>query len=139
MSAPQPILGASACVWRDGHVLLVRRGRGPNDGLWSLPGGHVEHGEALIDAAARELKEETGTTADLTHLVDCLDIIRKNADGAIVRHYVVAVFTGRWTGGEATAQDDAVDVAWRRPGTLDGLAMTDGIHHIIDKAHSLIR
>ena len=62
-----PLLGASACVWRDGHVLMIQRAKPPVTGQWSLPGGHVEPGEAVIDAAHRELLEETGHEAAEWH------------------------------------------------------------------------
>ena len=75
MVQEKPVLGASACVWKDGKVLVAKRGKAPNFGLWSLPGGHVELGETLQQAAARELHEETGVEADLAHLVDCLNFI----------------------------------------------------------------
>lgn len=139
MSAIRPTLGASACVWRDGEVLLVKRGKAPALDLWSLPGGHVELGETLMDAAARELAEETGITAAFTHLVDCLDIIRRTPEGTVDRHYVIAVFTGHWTGGEPLPMDDAAAVQWRDPEQLDGLEMTHGIAEIIRKAQGLLR
>jgi len=138
MSAIRPTLGASACVWRDGKVLLVKRGKPPALDLWSLPGGHVELGETLKEAAGRELAEETGITASLTHLVDCLDIIRRTPEGTVDRHYVIAVFTGTWTAGEPVPMDDAAALQWRDPDMLDGLYMTHGIDGIIRKARGLL-
>ena len=76
-SFQMPRLGVSACVWRDGKVLIARRAKPPLKGVWSLPGGHVEWGEALRDAARRELKEETGIEAELETIVDVADVIRR--------------------------------------------------------------
>ena len=134
-----PILGASACVWKDGEVLLAKRGKQPNLGLWSLPGGHVELGETLQQAAKRELMEETGIFAELPHLVDCLNFIRKGDDGKVASHYVVTVYTGLWIAGVAQARDDAAEVIWRNPDDLDDLPTTDGVRDVIAKAQALMR
>jgi len=119
-------------------VLVVKRAKGPVPGVWSLPGGHVEAGETLKQAAARELREETGVSADLAHLVDCVDIIRKDARGKVELHYVVAAFTGPWIGGSARAADDVADLAWRLPEDLDDLTMTEGTLDIILKARQMV-
>ncbi|SRR5690606_4585339 len=134
MTVARPILGVSACVWRDGRVLLVRRGKAPNRDLWSLPGGHVELGERIRDAAARELFEETGVSADLVALADCVDIIRRDDAGRTVSHHVVVVFTGRWRAGEAAAGDDAAAVRWTGLDELDGLRMTEATADVIRRA-----
>ena len=74
-----PKLGVSAAIWRDGKVLLAQRGKEPLKGVWSLPGGSVEHGEEIRKAALRELKEETGVDAELFGVVDVADVIRRDA------------------------------------------------------------
>lgn len=139
MSEGRPVIGASACVWRAGHVLLARRGKSPNLDLWSLPGGHVELGEAPVEAAARELMEETGTVADLRHLVDCLNFVSRDASGIVRRHYVVAVYTGHWREGEARPGDDAVEVAWMEPDAVGRVNATEGLQEVITRAALLIR
>jgi ADP-ribose pyrophosphatase YjhB (NUDIX family) len=70
----RPLLGVSVAVWWRRKVLLVKRGKPPLLGLWSLPGGLVEAGEALIDAAARELMEETGIGAESFEAIDRAEI-----------------------------------------------------------------
>lgn len=133
-----PKLGASACVWRDGRVLVVQRGKPPLVGIWSLPGGTVEPGETAIAAAARELGEETGVTAQLTHLVDLVDIIRHGPDGALAFHYAIACYTGHWISGQPIAASDARDARFISVSELDALKMTDGTPAIIRRARGLL-
>jgi ADP-ribose pyrophosphatase YjhB (NUDIX family) len=118
-------------LWRDGSVLLARRAKPPLAGLWSLPGGLVEVGEQLMDAARRELKEETGLTCDLVGIADWHEVILRDKAGAVERHYVLAVFAGTWRSGEAQAQGDAEAVRWARPQDLEDLQMTEGAAEII--------
>ncbi len=139
MSELKPILGVSTCVWKGGDVLLVKRGKaGRYEGLWSLPGGHVHYGEAIRDAALRELAEETGVKADLLGIADCIDVHLGGEEGTPEHHYVIVTFAARWTGGIAKAGDDAADVQWRAPGGLDGLAMTPGAADVIQNAHKVL-
>src|SRR4029079_17017840 len=118
-------------------VLVVQRSKPPFEGLWSLPGGHVEWGESLRTAAERELLEETGVEAELTVLVDVFDAIRREGD-VVKGHYAIVCFAGRWLRGEATAQDDALAVRWVRLSELAQLAMTEGTAVIIGKARELV-
>ncbi len=119
-----PKLGVSVACWRGDSVLLAQRGKAPNKGLWSLPGGHVELGERLAEAALRELLEETSVTAELEGLATTLDVIRQDEGGQVTTHYVIVVFKARWVSGRAVAGDDAAAVQWRRADDLDDLAMT---------------
>ena len=88
---------------RDDTVLLIRRGRPPRQGEWSLPGGRIEPGERAVDAALRELREETGVAAELTGLIDVVDGLFSEAG----RHYVLIDYAARWLAGEPVAGDDA--------------------------------
>ncbi|MBL8894841.1 MAG: NUDIX hydrolase [Rhizobiales bacterium] len=133
-----PKLGASACVWRQGRVLIVQRGKPPLVGIWSLPGGTVEPGETAMAAAARELGEETGVIAQLTQLVDLVDIIRHGADGGLAFHYAIACYTGHWISGEPIAASDAQDARFIAVSELDTLKMTDGTPAIIRRAQALL-
>lgn len=138
MAPPQqfPRLGVSVCLLRGGEVLLVKRARPPALGYWSLPGGHVEWGETLRDAAARELREETGLGADLAALPRVVDAIRLGDDGEVVTHYAIAMFAGRWTGGEPQAGDDAAEVAWVPVADLGRLVLTPGILELVQSLHA---
>lgn len=132
-----PIIGASTCIMHDARFLLIQRGKAPNRGLWSLPGGHVRHGETLREAAARELLEETCVTAEIGAVVDAMDIIRRNEDGDTVRHYVIVVFQGRYISGEPLAGDDAANAAWVTMSGARALPRTDTLLHVLRKAETL--
>lgn len=127
----RPVLGASACVWRGEDVLIAKRGKPPF--LWSLPGGHVERGESLIAAAARECLEETGVEAQLTHFVEFVEVIRADV------HFVIACFTGQWLSGEAQAASDATAALWVKPAELAQFEMTTGTAELIGRARLLAR
>lgn len=103
---PTPAVGV-VCL-RGDEVLLIRRGRPPRAGQWSLPGGRIEPGERAIDAALRELMEETGVSAEILGLIDVVDGLFP-ADG---RHYVLIDYAARWTAGEPRAGDDAVEAVF---------------------------
>jgi 8-oxo-dGTP diphosphatase len=134
-----PKLGVSACVWRDGKVLIIQRGKPPVAGVWSLPGGHVEPGEELRAAAARELGEETGVTARLGPLVDVIDVIRRDAaSGVLLAHYAVVCFAGHWAAGEPRPDGDALAARWVAPEDLEAFDFTPGTREVIARARTLL-
>jgi ADP-ribose pyrophosphatase YjhB (NUDIX family) len=104
-------------VVRDGEVLLIRRGKPPLLGRWSIPGGTVELGESLQQALVRELREETGLEVEPLGLLTVFDRIER--DGTrVVYHHVIVDYLCRWLSGEAVAGSDALAVAWARPADL---------------------
>jgi 8-oxo-dGTP diphosphatase len=102
-SSPIPAVGV-VCL-RGAEVLLIRRGKPPRVGEWSLPGGRIEPGERVTDAALRELAEETGVTARITGLIDVVDGIFSEAG----LHYVLIDYAAEWVSGEPIAGDDALE------------------------------
>ncbi|MBL8833411.1 MAG: NUDIX hydrolase [Rhodospirillales bacterium] len=113
MTELQPRPAAIAVVRHEGRFLLVRRANPPDPGRWGFPGGKVEPGETVADAAVRELAEETGVRAEAIRAFDCVDVIRPGF------HFVLVAVACRYVAGEAVAADDAHEAAWF---TLDEIA-----------------
>jgi 8-oxo-dGTP diphosphatase len=102
---PTPVPAVGVVCLRGDSVLLIRRGTPPRQGEWSLPGGRIEPGERAVDAALRELGEETGIQAEITGLIDVVDGLFPEAG----RHYVLIDYAARWVSGEPVAGDDALE------------------------------
>lgn len=118
MSQPHYTPAVSVALRRGDRLLLVRRGQEPSRGLYAFPGGRVEPGETLAEAAARELMEETGLLADdLTPLCEFL------FDGKTAR-FRLQVFSGVWVGGEPVADTDAEHAAFFTLAQMEELAIT---------------
>jgi len=106
-----PLVGVGAVVVQEGRVLLVRRGREPLKGYWSLPGGMLELGEALTTGVLREVEEETGLVVEVLELIELLDRVHREGD-RVRYHYVIADYLCRVVGGELKAASDADAVRW---------------------------
>lgn len=127
--------GASMVVLNQNKVLLVRRGRAPFAGLWSLPGGKIERGETPREAARRELKEETGVEADVEGVLDRVTV---SAPGDAT--YRLTVFYGRPVAGALKAGGDAWTAEWVHLDEVDARPMTQGTAELIwTAAHRLRR
>ena len=107
---PAPAAAVGVVCLRGDEVLLVRRGTAPRLGEWSLPGGRIEYGERALEAAARELLEETGVTAELHGVLEVVDGLFPE----IGRHYVLIDYLATWASGEPRAGDDAAEAAFDR-------------------------
>jgi len=118
----RPVPAVSALVFREGAILLVKRHDEPSQGLWSPPGGSVELGETVEQAATREALEETGVAVRAHGVVDVRDVIVKE-EGARVRwHYVLFGVLCKYVSGEpfpATDADNAQFVPLKQLGEYD--------------------
>jgi 8-oxo-dGTP diphosphatase len=137
-AGPWPRAGASAVLFRGEAVLLIERGGPPAEGLWSLPGGSIEPGEAAEDAARREAREETGLDAHIVGLAGVYDIIERDADGTVLLHYVLVTYYGRASDGEPQSGGDARDARLIPPDVLADLPMTKGTRFVIEEAWRLL-
>jgi len=128
IAPPIPAVGI-ACL-RGDEVLLIRRGTPPRQGEWSLPGGRIEPGERAMDAALRELLEETGVVAEITGLIDVVDGLFPEAG----RHYVLIDYAARWLSGEPVAGDDAMEARFVALDAVEALIDWSETHRIIRMA-----
>jgi len=109
----RPWVGIGVLAFRGEDVLLVRRGRPPRLGEWSLPGGAQRLGERAEDAARRELREEAGIEVGALELLAVVDAITSGEDGAGPRfHYTIIDYLAQWQSGEPRAGGDVTEVAW---------------------------
>jgi ADP-ribose pyrophosphatase YjhB (NUDIX family) len=130
----RPYLAVSAAIIRDGKVLVVRRARKPALGIYTLPGGVVEAGETLTRALTREVREETALAIQPVALAGHREVIMKDADGRIERHFVIMCFASRWVSGEPVLNEELDDARWIDPAELANLRTTEGIAEIVATA-----
>ena len=135
----RPLPGVGAVVWREGHVLLERRGQPPAQGIWSIPGGLMELGETAMQAVVREVREECGIEITVGPVLGLFEPIQRDLDGRIRYHYVVIDFVARYRSGELCVGDDAADLRWADPVALEDYALTPAVHAMINRSRVLLR
>ena len=137
-SAPgRPQLAVSAVIFRDGQFLVVRRANAPGRGLYSVPGGRVEHGETLHQAVAREVREETALAIDIVGFAGWREVLPDPAAGR-TGHYLVISYAARWRAGEVTLNEELDDFRWISSDGLTTLRTTQGLAEIVQAAERLI-
>jgi 8-oxo-dGTP diphosphatase len=108
MSDRQIRVGVGVVVFKGDAILVIKRGKPPFEGRWSIPGGGIEHGERLEDAARREVREETGLDIRIGGLIGVFEALPGvAADPALDRHVVLIDYWATWVAGEPVAGDDA--------------------------------
>jgi 8-oxo-dGTP diphosphatase len=134
----RPYLAVSAAIIRGGKVLVVRRARSPARNLYTLPGGAVEVGETLIEAVIREVHEETSLRIEPVALTGHREVIVRDAEDQIERHFVILCFAARWLGGEPSLNTELDDARWLDPVELAAYPTTEGLTEIVASAAALL-
>jgi ADP-ribose pyrophosphatase YjhB (NUDIX family) len=130
----RPIVGVGAVIVASQRVLLVRRSRAPLQGHWSLPGGVVELGETLRQAAEREALEETGLIVEAGKVIEVLDRIIPGENGKPQYHYVLIDFLCRYRSGVLRAGGDAAEAVWASEDELPQYNLEQPAVEVIKKA-----
>ena len=132
----RPFVGVGVVVLRGDEVLLVQRGKAPNKGQWSIPGGKQRLGETVMQAVHRELLEETGVKIKQAALLDVVDVIMQDDNGKIQYHYTLVDYQAEWLSGECRSGDDADAVKWVSFDELNSVGLLEKTRDIILKAFS---
>ena len=115
----RPFVGVGAVIFRGDEVLIAQRGKLPRRDTWSIPGGAQEVGETYVEAAIREVMEETCLEIDVVGLVDVVDAISRDGNGGVVYHYTLVDVVAEWRSGDAVACDDLAAVKWVKIADID--------------------
>ncbi len=129
-----PLVGVGALIIDSGRILLVKRGHPPLAGEWSIPGGVLELGETLREAAVREAREETCLDVEAIELLGVYDRVLRDDAGRILYHFVLIDFRCHALAGEAHAADDADEVRWFTPAEAAVLPLAEDTAQVIRQA-----
>ena len=131
-----PRVGVGVLVFRGDEFVLVKRDQEPSKGLWTFPGGLVELGETVREAAQRELEEECNIKAEIKELLEIFEFIQRDKFGQVKYHYVVLDFYADYFSGELKAKSDIAQAVWIRHEKLDDYYTTESVKKIVSKAHA---
>lgn len=125
----RPVLGAIAVVYHLGQVILIQRKTAPNIGWWGFPGGHVEMGETALQAATRELFEETGVIARPLEYLTNVDVLLHDPVGMVQKQYLLTAVLCAYESGTPVPDDDALQACWLPVDEIEnrGLALIDQV------------
>lgn len=133
-----PRVGVGAVVLDGLRVLLVRRGKAPAHGKWSLPGGLVELGETTREAVHREIAEECGLQIRVVEVCGVLDRVVRDGEGRIRYHWVLVDYVAFPESGTLCAASDADEAQWVEVDQVERLDTTDGLVEMIRRAQAIV-
>ncbi len=134
-----PLVGVGAIIIEDARLVLVKRAHPPLQAEWSIPGGVLEVGELMRQAAVREAREETGLTVEPGELLGVYDRIVRDADERVQYHYVLIDFLCRRVAGDLAAASDAAEVRWFGQQELAALNLAEDTLDVIQKGFAAVR
>jgi 8-oxo-dGTP diphosphatase len=134
-----PLVGVGAVIIEDARVVLVKRAHPPLQAQWSIPGGVLEVGELVREAAIREALEETGLIVEPADLLGVYDRVLRNLEQRVQYHYVLIDFLCRRVGGELLAASDAAEVGWFTREELPQLKLAEDTQDVIRKGFAKLR
>jgi len=135
----RPWIGVGAVVINDDKVLMIKRGKPPSQGRWSLPGGAQKTGETVGEAACREVAEETGLKVQIQGLIDVVDSITRDGNGKIQYHYTLIDLLASPQSGEIVAGGDALAVKWFDDVDLGQVSIWSETKRIITLAKDMMK
>jgi ADP-ribose pyrophosphatase YjhB (NUDIX family) len=127
------IAGAGAVVFKEGRLLLVKRFKDPDKGAWSIPGGGVELGETVDEAARREVMEECSIEIEIEKLLDVADLVITDDGGRIRYHYIFIDYLARYVSGECKPESPDAPCGWFTPEEAAALRLTDTLRALLEK------
>ena len=134
-----PLVGVGSIIIENDRVVLVKRAHPPIQGQWSIPGGVLEVGELVREAAIREAREETGLIVEPGELLGVFDRILRDAEKRVQYHYVLIDFLCRRVAGELFAASDAAEVRWFTRTELPALNLAEDTLEVIQKGFEKLR
>jgi ADP-ribose pyrophosphatase len=134
-----PRLAVGAIVIKDDRVLLVKRSKPPGEGLWAIPGGRVELGETLQQAAEREIMEEAGLIIQAKDPVYTFEVIEADDVGRPRFHYVIVDLIAEYVKGKINPSDDASEARWVTPQDLERLPVSETTREVLKNVVHFLR
>ena len=129
-------VAVGAIVFKDDEILLVQRAQAPSRNIWAIPGGSVEIGESLQEAAEREILEETGVTIRAGEPIFTFDYIERDNAGRVRFHYVIVDVSADYISGEPCAGDDAIDARWVSSQAIDNLEVSPMTRRLLNDEYN---
>jgi len=127
----RPIVGVGALVWRDDKILLIKRGKAPAKGEWSLPGGAQELGETIEETARREVREETGCEIGPLTFLGAFDSMEQDESGGLLYHFTLIDFEATWVSGEPSPGEAEEDARFFSLDQISSLQVWDALGEVI--------